>query len=113
MRLHCVHAFSIFTLLAFLLQFSSAQLQYDTLLYNKMQWREIGPFRGGRSVAVAGHKDQPSTFAFGATGGGIWKTEDAGNTWLNVSDGYSKEKTETAPGFLLEPSDRRYSRRCC
>jgi photosystem II stability/assembly factor-like uncharacterized protein len=72
------------------MQFSSAQLQYDTLLYNKMQWREIGPFRGGRSVAVAGHKAQPSTFYFGATGGGIWKTEDAGNTWLNISDGYLK-----------------------
>lgn len=81
-------SFSLCLILA--LNTSSAQLQYDTLLYNKMQWREIGPFRGGRSVAVAGHKDQPSTFYFGATGGGIWKTEDAGNTWLNISDGHLK-----------------------
>ena len=55
-----------------------------------MRWREIGPFRGGRSVAVAGHKDFPNTFYFGATGGGIWKSEDGGNTWINISDGFLK-----------------------
>ncbi len=65
----------------------SAQFKYDTTLYNKMRWREIGPFRAGRSIAVAGHKDQPLTYYFGATGGGIWKTQDGGNTWINVSDG--------------------------
>ena len=43
-----------------------------------MEWREIGPFRGGRSVAVAGHASEPNTYYFGATGGGIWKTEDGG-----------------------------------
>ncbi len=67
-----------------------AQTIYDTSLYNKMQWREIGPFRAGRSIAVAGHPDQPNTFYFGATGGGIWKTEDGGNSWINVSDGFLK-----------------------
>ncbi|MBI3586549.1 MAG: glycosyl hydrolase [Ignavibacteriales bacterium] len=66
-------------------------MKYDTTLYNKMQWREIGPFRGGRSVAVAGHPNQLYTFYFGgAGGGGVWKTEDGGSTWLNVSDGYFK-----------------------
>jgi photosystem II stability/assembly factor-like uncharacterized protein len=65
-------------------------LVYDTALYNKMRWREIGPFRGGRSVAVAGHPDMPMTGYFGATGGGIWKTEDGGSTWINVSDGFLK-----------------------
>ncbi|MBI4549041.1 MAG: glycosyl hydrolase [Ignavibacteriae bacterium] len=64
--------------------------KHDTTFYNKMRWREIGPFRGGRSVAVAGHKDQPYTFYFGATGGGIWNTEDGGSTWINVSDGHLK-----------------------
>ena len=49
MRLHRVSDLVIFSLLVFVLQPTSAQLQYDTLLYNKMQWREIGPFRGGRS----------------------------------------------------------------
>ena len=67
---------------------SSARI--DTALYDRMQWREIGPFRGGRSIAVAGHKDQPYTYYFGATGGGIWKSTDGGNTWINVSDGFLK-----------------------
>jgi photosystem II stability/assembly factor-like uncharacterized protein len=67
-----------------------AQVSYDTSLTGKMRWREIGPYRGGRSVAVAGHVDQPLTFYFGATGGGIWKTEDGGHTWVNVSDGFLK-----------------------
>ena len=49
-------------------------LKYDTSLYRAMQWREIGPFRGGRSIAVAGHPEQPLTYYFGATGGGVWKT---------------------------------------
>ncbi|HTP12769.1 MAG TPA: glycosyl hydrolase, partial [Bacteroidota bacterium] len=62
----------------------------DTALYDKMEWREIGPFRGGRSIAVAGHKDQPSTYYFGATGGGIWKSTNGGDSWVNVSDGYLK-----------------------
>ncbi|MBI4429083.1 MAG: glycosyl hydrolase [Ignavibacteriales bacterium] len=65
-------------------------MKYDTSFYGAMQWREIGPFRGGRSIAVAGHKDQPHTYYFGATGGGIWKTLDGGNTWANVSDGFLK-----------------------
>ncbi|MEK6565331.1 MAG: glycosyl hydrolase [Bacteroidota bacterium] len=67
-----------------------AVVKYDTTFYNKMQWREIGPFRGGRSIAVAGHPDQPYTYYFGATGGGVWKTEDGGTTWLNVTDGFLK-----------------------
>ncbi|MBI3578474.1 MAG: glycosyl hydrolase, partial [Ignavibacteriales bacterium] len=70
---------------------AKSTMKYDTTLYNKMQWREIGPFRGGRSVAVAGHPNQMYTFYFGgAGGGGVWKTEDGGNTWINVSDGYLK-----------------------
>src|ERR1019366_7121950 len=50
----------------------------------------IGPFRGGRAVAVAGVATQPSTYYFGATGGGIWKTTDSGATWVSVSDGQLK-----------------------
>ncbi|MCO5177034.1 MAG: glycosyl hydrolase [Thermomicrobiales bacterium] len=53
-----------------------------------LQWRQAGPFRGGRSVAVAGHTSQPMTYYFGACSGGVWKTEDGGASWLNVSDGY-------------------------
>ena len=48
----------------------------------------MGPFRGGRSCAVTGVPGQNNLYYFGSTGGGIWKTEDAGGTWENISDGY-------------------------
>ena len=53
-----------------------------------LRWRSIGPYRGGRVTAVAGVASQPNVYYFGATGGGVWKTEDSGVTWLPVSDGY-------------------------
>jgi photosystem II stability/assembly factor-like uncharacterized protein len=56
-------------------------------LLRGLRWRSIGPYRGGRSVAVAGVRDQPYVYYFGGTGGGIWKTSDGGIRWANVSDG--------------------------
>jgi photosystem II stability/assembly factor-like uncharacterized protein len=56
--------------------------------YNAIEWRNIGPFRGGRSAAVTGVSNKANLFYFGATGGGVWKTTDAGNTWSNISDGF-------------------------
>ena len=56
-------------------------------LLKGLRWRSIGPYRGGRSVAVAGVRDQPYVYYFGGTGGGIWKTADGGIRWTNVSDG--------------------------
>ena len=53
-----------------------------------LHWRCIGPSRGGRVVAVAGDYHNPATFYFGACAGGIWKTEDGGVYWRNVSDGF-------------------------
>ena len=53
-----------------------------------LHWRSIGPHRGGRTVAVAGHPTDPMTFYFGACAGGVWKTTDGGTYWKNVSDGY-------------------------
>ena len=61
---------------------------YD--LNRLLQFRSIGPFRGGRVVAVAGDPVDPATFYFGACAGGVWKTEDGGIYWQNVSDGYFK-----------------------
>lgn len=52
-----------------------------------VKYRQIGPFRGGRVVAVTGVDAQPNTFYFGGVGGGVWKTTDAGNTWVSISDG--------------------------
>ncbi len=57
-------------------------------LYNALEWRCIGPFRGGRSAAVVGVVGKPNLFYFGATGGGVWRTTDGGRTWENLSDGY-------------------------
>ena len=56
--------------------------------YASMEWRSIGPYRGGRSCAVTGVPGNPNLFYFGATGGGIWKTTDGGRSWANISDGY-------------------------
>jgi photosystem II stability/assembly factor-like uncharacterized protein len=55
-------------------------------LYSGLKWRLIGPFRGGRAIAAAGIPGNPSTFYFGAVGGGIWKTTDAGVTWNPIFD---------------------------
>ena len=57
-------------------------------LFDGLQYRMIGPSRGGRVTAVAGHRAQPSTFYMGSTGGGVWKTTDYGHAWRNVSDGF-------------------------
>ncbi len=62
--------------------------QVPSELYSSMEYRLIGPFRGGRSAAVTGVPGQPNLFYFGATGGGVWKTLDGGRTWENISDGY-------------------------
>ena len=59
----------------------------DPVLLNAYRWRSIGPDRGGRSIAVAGVKGRPREAYFGAVGGGLWKTTDAGNTWRPVTDG--------------------------
>ena len=64
--------------------------RYDPGLYKEMKWRCIGPYRGGRVTAVAGISSQPYTYYFGATGGGVWKTEDGGLNWKPVSDGFFK-----------------------
>lgn len=57
-------------------------------LYSSLEYRLVGPFRGGRSAAVTGVPGEPNLFYFGATGGGVWKTTDGGRTWKNISDGY-------------------------
>ncbi|MDH3648565.1 MAG: hypothetical protein OEQ53_02725, partial [Saprospiraceae bacterium] len=59
-------------------------------LFKAMTWRNIGPFRGGRVTAVTGVVQDPFTFYFGSTGGGVWKTADGGGRWQNISDGYFK-----------------------
>lgn len=62
-------------------------------LFHGLKWRNIGPFRGGRSVASSGVVGQPMTYYNGTVGGGIWKTTDDGLSWKNVSDGFLKTGT--------------------
>ncbi|MBV9544326.1 MAG: glycosyl hydrolase, partial [Chloroflexi bacterium] len=57
-------------------------------MLSSLEWRCIGPHRGGRCVAVAGDVSDPMTFYFGACAGGVWKTTDGGTYWRNVSDGF-------------------------
>ncbi len=67
---------------------SDGNVIFDEAFFDGLDFRMIGPSRGGRVTAVAGHRDQPRTFYMGATGGGVWKTTDSGASWRNISDGY-------------------------
>lgn len=75
----------------------------DPVLFQGMKWRLVGPFRGGRVTAVVGVPDEPYTYYFGSTGGGVWKTTDGGTTWRNVSDGFFG--TGTVGALAVAPSD--------
>jgi photosystem II stability/assembly factor-like uncharacterized protein len=80
-----------------------ARAQVDPGLFQSMRYRNIGPFRGGRVTAVTGVPGRPFTFYMGATGGGVWKTTDAGTTWTNISDGYFN--TTGIGAIAVAPSD--------
>jgi photosystem II stability/assembly factor-like uncharacterized protein len=80
-----------------------AILTLQDTLFHGLKWRSIGPFRGGRSVASTGVVGKPFTYYMGATGGGLWKTNDAGITWNNVSDGFFK--TGTVGAVTVAESD--------
>ncbi len=69
-------------------QADNSNTSEDSILFSKVKYRLVGPFRGGRSGAVAGDYRQKNTFYFGATGGGVWKTIDGGSNWKNISDKY-------------------------
>ena len=79
----------------FLLPFQNLEAQrtkntmsYPDSIYNGMEYRLVGPFRGGRAGTVSGVATNPNLYYMGTAGGGVWKTKDAGSTWENISDGY-------------------------
>ena len=74
-----------------------------SIKFNNLNWRNIGPFRGGRSVASSGVLKNPSTFYMGSTGGGVWKTKDYGTHWNNISDGFFA--TGTVGAIAVSESD--------
>ncbi|MEL6849593.1 MAG: glycosyl hydrolase, partial [Bacteroidota bacterium] len=67
-----------------------ATLSFPESAYQALSWRNIGPFRGGRVTTVAGVRQDVNTYYMGSTGGGVWKTVDAGASWKNISDGFFK-----------------------
>jgi photosystem II stability/assembly factor-like uncharacterized protein len=74
----------------------------DSLLFSKVKYRLVGPWRGGRSAAATGSYKNRNTFYFGATGGGVWKTSDGGSNWKNISDKYFGS---TIGSVSVAPSD--------
>lgn len=76
---------------------------FDTTVFGAITWRNVGPWRGGRANAVAGIPSQPLAYLVGYTGGGVWRTDDAGLSWRNISDGFFK--TGSIGAIAIAPSD--------
>ena len=74
----------------------------DSALYSNLHWRLLGPFRGGWAEMIQGVPSQPNTFYFGASGGGVWKTDDAGRTWFSLFD---KGASSAIGAIAIAPSN--------
>src|ERR1700692_2672200 len=80
--------FALGAAMAFTIFAATERATYNPALWSGMKYRMIGPERGGRVTTVTGVPSQPFTFYMGSTGGGVWKTTDAGHSWSNISDGF-------------------------
>ncbi|HUA86842.1 MAG TPA: hypothetical protein VMB85_23455 [Bryobacteraceae bacterium] len=95
--------------MAILVSALAAAQTYNPAMWSGMRYRQIGPYRGGRVTAVTGVPSEPLTFYMGSTGGGVWKTTDAGHTWVNVSDGFFKVASMGAIEVSLSNPDVVYA----
>ena len=98
------HRSAFRALLVVVLSFTSLSFaqQVPSDLFHEMQWRGIGPYRGGRTRAVAGIPNQPNVFYIGVCNGGVWRTEDYGHTWTPIFD---HEPTGSIGALAVAPSD--------
>jgi photosystem II stability/assembly factor-like uncharacterized protein len=87
MKSNQINAWLSLVILALVLGYGAQAQTFDASQFQEMKWRNIGPFRGGRSVAITGIPTKPLTFFVGYTGGGLWKTDDGGLSYQNISDG--------------------------
>src|SRR5438876_8343191 len=81
---------------------ASQPSRIDENLFGAMRWRQVGPFRGGRVLAVTGVPGEPNVFYFGAASGGVWKSTDAGANWAPIFD---KEQIASIGSIAVSPSD--------
>jgi photosystem II stability/assembly factor-like uncharacterized protein len=92
----------LFTIFAAFYCPSAATQQYPPRLYQDLGWRMIGPFRGGRTRAVAGVPSQPGVFYIGAVNGGVWRSDDYGRTWTAIFD---DQPTQSIGAIAVAPAD--------
>ena len=75
----------------------------DEKFFGSLKYRHVGPYRGGRVTAVTGIPEEPLTYFFGSSGGGVWRTDDGGHTWANITDGFLNVGSVGA--IAVAPSD--------
>src|SRR6266700_5191895 len=85
-----------------LILFAATAFARDPNQFGEMRWRMIGPFRGGRTVAAVGVRQQPNVFYIGVNNGGVWKTTDYGRIWSPIFD---QQPTGSIGAIAVAPSD--------